>query len=374
MTKFTKKQFKTILNKHKFIDNWFWTRYGLNPYNGCQFGCVYCDSRSNKYYLPSDFENDIIVKTNVGEMLDKRLSKARTLLPDIVGTGGTTDCYQPAEKEFKNTRQCLEVLAKHKYPVLVGTKSTLVLRDLDILDQIGQNTWSCVSLTITTTNAKTARFLETRAPSPQERFKVISTIKQKAKNIQVGVWLIPVVPFLTDSDEDLETMIRTSKESGADYIILGGGMTLRDSQALWFLQHLKNKFPELITKYETLYGFKYDPNNYTGSYGPTGNYSKKINQRCFELCKKYHLPYRIKRFIPDDYRKMNYLLAEQLLNKAYELQALGKAHSQIFWAGQNIQNLKESIVEIAKRGELKKIRNVDEKIESYILDHLTPQV
>ncbi len=97
MPTFIKQQFKSILNKKKFIDNWFWDRYSINPYNGCSFGCIYCDARSAKYHAPQDFENKITIKQNVGPMLDKRLSRARTLLPDVVGLGGVTDCYQPAE-------------------------------------------------------------------------------------------------------------------------------------------------------------------------------------------------------------------------------------------------------------------------------------
>ncbi len=139
MVNYQEKEYKSILNKHKFIDSWFWNRYGINPYNGCQFGCVYCDSRSEKYHLPTDFENDIIIKKDVSSMLDKRLTNARALLPDVVAFSGACDPYQPAEAKFKNTRQCLEVLEKHKYPVHIITKSKLVLRDLDLLEKIGSN-------------------------------------------------------------------------------------------------------------------------------------------------------------------------------------------------------------------------------------------
>lgn len=91
--------------------------------------------------MPTDFENDIVVKQRVGPLLDQRLSRARTLLPDVVGLGGVTDCYQPAETRFGNTRACLEVLAKHRYPVHLATKSTSVLRDGPLLDEIGRLSW-----------------------------------------------------------------------------------------------------------------------------------------------------------------------------------------------------------------------------------------
>jgi DNA repair photolyase len=186
-------------------------KYGINPYNGCQFGCIYCDSRSAKYHLPTDFDNTILVKKNIGPMLDKRLTNARTLLPDVAGTGGTTDPYQPAEKKYENTRQCLEVFARHRYPVLIGTKSNLVLRDLDLLEMIGENSWCTVGITITTTDPEKAKFLETSAPSPEARLNTIRSIKGKTKHVQVGVWLIPVVPFLTDSEQ---VQILFSSEAG----------------------------------------------------------------------------------------------------------------------------------------------------------------
>jgi DNA repair photolyase len=369
MVRYTEKEFKSILNKRKYIDSWFWDRYGINPYNGCQFGCIYCDSRSMKYYLPTDFENDIIVKKNVKDMLDKRISRARTLLPDVVGMSGASDPYHHAEARYKNTQQCLEVLEKHGYPVHMITKSRLVLRDMDLLERIGEKSWCCVSVTITTTNPEVARFLETRSPSPQVRFNVIKTIKERAKHIQTGVLLIPVVPLLCDSDRQLEEMVKQSKEAGADYLLFGG-MTMRDLQALWFMKHVKERYPELVEGYEELYKFKYDPESYEGIYAPKRSYQLRINKKLLALCDEYEMPYRIKRFIPDDFRRENYLIAEKILNQAYQLQILGKAWSNTHWAGMNIQNLKESISDVGRRGELKKIRNVNDDIQSFILQEL----
>ena len=370
MVTYTHKEFKSILIKRKFIDNWFWDRYGINGYNGCEHSCIYCDSRSAKYYLPADFENDIIVKKNVKEMLDNRFSNASTLLPDIVAMSGASDPYHPAEAKFKNTLQCLEVLEKHKYPVHIITKSKLVLRDLEILEEIGKNNWCCVSVTITTANSRTAKFLEPRVSSPPERFNIIKTIKNKTRHIQAGVFLIPVIPFLCDSDEELENMVRTTKESKCDYILFGGAMTMRDNQALWYLKHLRQKYPGLIRKYEELYQFQYNPEQYNGTYGADKTYNILINRKLLDNCKKYKLPFRIKRFIPDDFRKLNYIISEKLLNHAYYLQMTGQIWSNIHWAGMNIQNLKESVADIAGRNEFRKIRNVDSRIETYIIKNL----
>lgn len=369
MVEYIEKEFKSILNVFKYIDSWYWCKYTINTYNGCQFGCIYCDSRSAKYHMPTDFENTIIVKKNVKEMLDKRLTRARKLLPDVVATG-SNDAYQPAEAVYKNTRQCLEVFAKHKYPVGVGTKSKLVLRDLDLLEKIGKNNWCSVSVTVTTTDPEVTKFLEPRAPTSNERFDVIRTIKEQTKHIQAGVSFIPIVPYLCDSDEDLEKMVHSIKASGADFILFGSGVTMRDLQARWFLKHLKERYPELIEKYEELFEFKYDPASYEGTYNPKASYLKKINKKMYDLCEKYELPYRINRFIPNDFRRANYRIAEKLLNEAYRLQMVGKAWSNKHWAGMNIQNLNESIVKIAKRNELQKIRNVNDEIEAFIRENL----
>ncbi len=349
-------------------------------------------------------------------MLDNRLSRVRKLLPDVVAMSGASDPYQPAEEKYKNTRQCLEVLSKHKYPVHIGTKSTLITRDLDILAEIAESTWSAVSITITTTDPELARFLEPRAPEPQKRFETITKIK-KARNILAGVNLMPIVPFLGDSEGQLESVVKCTKDSGADYLLFGAGMTMRDNQANWFLMKLKESYPEFVDKYLELYdahwteedelnqeyeqGSKdeykqnhrqkdkqvyghehnYEAENhndhhqtqktaYQGRYVPDKKYIKRISKTILQLCAKYQIPYRMKRFIPNDFRYLNYQISEEFLNQSYDLQMTGRPWTNLFWAGQNIQNLKESIADIAHRGELQKIRNVDQILEDRIWDIL----
>lgn len=362
MITFTEKSFKSILNVYKQVDHWFWTRYSINPYNGCQIGCLYCDARSAKYHLPTDFENQIVIKSGAAEQLDQRITRARTLLPDVVGIGGTTDGYQPAERKYRVTRRLLEVLESHHWPTHIFTKSPLVVEDAGLLDRIAQRSWAAVSLTITTTSEPVARFLETRASLPARRFEAIRELKTAAPNLLVGVLFIPITPFLTDDDQNLEAMVRESKAAGADYLLFGGGMTLRDQQAKWYLKHLKATFPALIPKYETLYQFQYQEDQYNGSYGPPPNYSVPIHRKLIELCQAYELPFRIPRYVPQDYRRVNYQVAEQLLNHAWQQQMVGKKAKDVFWAGINIQSLKEDIQEVAARDELRQIRNVQGRI------------
>lgn len=371
MIKYVPKEFKTILNRYKFIDSWFWCRYSINPYNGCEFACTYCDSRSHKYHLQPEFDHVIFVKNNAGDMLDKRLQRARTLLRDVVAIGGTCDAYQPAEASYKNTRQCLDVLLKYHYPVVLSTKSTLVLRDMDILSRIAKDSWCTIGITVTTLDKKLAKFLEPRAPSPEERLDVVKKIKEKYSEMQAGVNFIPIVPFLCDDEKTMEEVVSGAKDAGADFILFGGGMTLRDNQASWFLKRLSQEFPQLVGEYEELYQGKYTPaEGYQGRYEPGKGYTKRIRRKMLELCEKYELVFRLKRYIPDGFRKQNYLVAQKLLDESYLSQMLGKPWKKPFWAGQNINNLKESIQDIARRNELAKIRNVDSLIGQHVLSLL----
>jgi len=371
MIKYIPKEFKTILNKYRFIDSWFWCRYSINPYNGCEFACTYCDSRSHKYHLQPEFDQLIYVKSNVGAMLDNRLRRARTLLPDVVAIGGTCDAYQPAEASHKNTRQCLEVLLKYHYPVIISTKSTLILRDLDILSRIAEDSWCAIGITITTLDRKLAVFLEPRAPFPEKRLNVVKEIKERCPEIQAGVNFIPVVPFLGDDEKNMGEVVLGTKMAGADFILFGGGMTLRDNQASWFLKRMSEGFPHLVEKYEELYQGKYtSAEGYRGRYEPGKSYLKRIHRKMLELCQKYELAFRLKRYIPDDFRRQNYLVAQKLLDESYLSQMLGRPWTKTFWAGQNINNLGESIEDIMRKGELRRIRNVDSSIEAYILNLL----
>ncbi len=372
MIKYIAEEFKTIFNKYRFIDSWFWCRYSINPYSGSEFACTYCDSRSHRYHLQPEFDQLIYVKNNAGTMLDNKLRRARTLLPDVVALGGTCDAYQPAEASYNNTRQCLEVLLRYHYPVIISTKSTLILRDLDILSQVARDTWCAIGVTITTLDRKLAGFLEPKAPLPEKRLNVIKEIKQGGPEIQVGVNFIPIVPFLGDDERNMGEVVLGTKMAGADFILFGEGMTLRDNQASWFMRRLSEEFPHLVEKYEQLYQAKYAPaEGYSGRYEPRKSYLKRIHREMLELCDRHQLAFRIKRYIPEDFRKQNYLVAQKLLDESYPSQMSGRPWTKTFWAGQNISDLGESIEDIARMAELRRIRNIDAPVEEHVLNLLT---
>ena len=181
---------------------------------------------------------------------------------------------------------------------------------------------------------------------------------------------MPVIPFLTDAEWQLEELVKKAKDSGADYLLFGAGMTMRNIQALWFLKQLRKTFPKLIYKYEQLYHFKYDENNYNGNYTVSGDYYRQINSILAELCYKYSLPIRIKRYIPNDFRKLNYIISEKLLNKAYELQLRNISDKDTFWLGMNIQNLKESIVSIFQKDQLDSLNNMNKDLKEFIVKEI----
>lgn len=367
---FREESFKSIMNVRKTINPWFWDKYSVNPYNGCQFGCVYCDSRSSKYHMPADFENDIVVKLQAAELLENRLKRARTLLPDVVALGATTDPYQPAESIYQTSRQCLEVLNRQHYPVHVCTKSRLVLWDLDLLESIGRNTWCTVSVTLTTTRSNVSRFLEPRAPGPDQRLEIIRLIKEKTSHVQTGILLMPVVPFLTDRAGDLEDLVKQAVQAGADYVLFASGMTMRDEQALWFLNKLNERFPQALSYFERLYEFVYDPQVYQGRCNPPSSYSSAIEHLLLNLCDKHHIATRVKRYLPDDFRRENYRIAEQLFSMAGRAQITGQPWSKIFWTAHDIQKLKVSIREMDLPRREKELGRLDGRLMQQIEEML----
>jgi len=361
--KIINKEFKTALNKLKYPDSWFWCRYTINPYSGCAHTCIYCDARSQRYYLSQDFENEVIVKTNLDKVLDKKIKNSRKLLPDVIGPGGVCDAYQPIELEVENTLKILKVIEKHKFPVNIATKSNLITRDMEILNRIGKDTWCTVGFSITTMNEELARFLEPHSSSPNERLEALKQIKQKAPNVQVGTYFMPIIPFLEDNDENLDAVIKKSKEVGADFVIFAPGLTLRDAQADFFFKKLQ----------ESKYNHVVKPllNLYKGQMGPPKDYVNKMHQKLLTLCKKYDVAMREKRWIPNDYRKWNYKISELLLVKDYMNKLTsGKSNKSFYWAGLTLNNLEESIITVYKRGELATLKNFNSEVIKFVEPYL----
>ena len=347
MVKYIYKEFKSVLNKLKYPDSWFWARYTLNEYSGCAHACIYCDARSQRYYL-EDFENEVIIKTDFDKKLDLRLKRARTLLPDVIAPGGVNDAYQPIENKVKQTRKVLQVIAKHKFPINIATKSKLITRDIDVLKKIAADTWCTIGFSISTANEELAKFLEPYSPLPSERLGALKMMKKEAPQIQIGTYFIPIIPFLEDDDKNLEDVIKKTKEAGADFILYSPGLTLRDLQVDYFIKKLKNsKYHHVVKPLLNLY---------KGQMHPSADYVQKMHLKLVNLSQKHNLPIRVKRWIPQDYRKWNYKISEILLNKEYlDFIKSGKSNTTMKWAGLKLNNLKESILNIYKNDKIDQI-------------------
>ena len=348
----------------KYIDSWFWCRYTLNPYQGCEHACIYCDARSERYYLHEDFDDRIFLKENAPNLLDRKLKNSRTFLPDVVSLGGTCDSYQPAEEKYHNTRKILKILQKNKFPINLSTKNILVKKDLDIIHDIANETWATIAFTITTTDSDMANFLEPHASPPEERLKTIKFISENYPEIHIGVNFMPIVPILEDTPENLNSVIKKSKEAGAEFILFSPGMTLRDSQAKVFLHHLKKYFkninkPELYDTFLKLYDL--------GSSQEVNReyFAKKILE-IIKICQKYNIKTQVKRWYPPDFRNSNYKAAEKLFSLSLENHIMGKPNKNLYWAAMHIQNLPRSIGSLDASGDLNKLKYLTPKIRKII--------
>ena len=244
-------QAKSLLNPVKQPDTWFGLKYNMNLYRGCQHRCIYCDSRSQCYRIDR-FDQDILVKANAPELLRSELARKR--VKGTIGTGSMNDPYMPLEKKLNLTRRALEIIATFRFPVHVITKSDLVLRDADVLQQIGQ-IYAAVSFTITTANDDLGKQVEPGAPLPSARFHALQKLAERG--IYAGVTLMPVLPFLQDDPQNIRAIVRRAADSGAQYIIASFGVTLRDRQRAYFYNELDRRFPGVKQQYVRSFGEQY---------------------------------------------------------------------------------------------------------------------
>ncbi|MEA4906129.1 MAG: radical SAM protein [Anaerolineaceae bacterium] len=281
---------RTLLSSIRPPDPTFGLRYNFNLYRGCQHQCIYCDSRSECYQI-EDFAHEILVKSNAIALLDQELARKRQR--GTIGTGSMNDPYMPCEAHIQLTRRALQVILKHRFPVHVITKSNLVRRDADILEEIAK-VYAAVSFTITTADDALGRKLEPGAPPVSERLAAIRELS--GRGIYCGVTLMPVLPFLTDNEENLTAIVRLAAEAGASYILPGFGVTLRDRQRAYFYQQLERLFPGLSARYEAAFGQRYHcaPRRP----GP-------LEERFRQLCQEYGLATHMAVYRPDGARQLS---------------------------------------------------------------------
>ena len=237
-------QAKTLLNREN----------GMNVYRGCMHGCVYCDSRSRCYQFTHPFE-DIEVKENAPELLEKILRTKRKKI--MIGTGSMCDPYQPCEMDLRIVRRCLELIDRYGFGAAVLTKSDRVLRDLDLFTSINRKAKALVQMTLTIADEGLSRKLEPNVCNSRRRYEALKEFQRAG--IPTVVWMTPILPFLTDTKENVETIVDWCIDAGVKGIICWNmGMTLREGDREYYYRALDRYFPGLSLKYREKYGNSYE--------------------------------------------------------------------------------------------------------------------
>ncbi len=288
---------KSILNKTKRRDPWFLDDYTLNPYSGCSFNCLYCYIRGSKY--GEHMERKLGVKVNAPELLEKALhTKAKKGQHGIIVFSSATDPYLQIEKEIGLTRQLLEIILKYEFPVHIITKSDLILRDLELINEIdrrarknipkelaGLNRGAFMTFSFSTIEESVSRIFEPGATSPQIRLETMS--KCKKEGFLTGVSMMPLLPWISDTTESLEKMFAEFKQQGADYIFPAHltlfGNEPSSSKTLVF-RAIEKHYPHLIDKYQKYFDNSIDMPSF---------YKKAFYRKMSELGQKFGVRNRI---------------------------------------------------------------------------------
>ena len=263
-------------------------RCGMNIYRGCTHGCIYCDSRSKCYQFTHAFE-DIEVKQNAPELLEAALKSKRKKC--MIGTGSMSDPYMHCEEQLKLTRQCLEIISRYEFGLAIQTKSDRILRDIDLLDEINQKAKVVVQMTLTTYDDDLCAILEPNVCNTKRRIQVLEEMQKRG--IPTVVWLTPILPFINDTEENVNAILEECIRVGVKGIIcFDMGVTLREGDREYFYEALDKNFLGLKEKYIKTYGNSYNV--------PSPNNAKLM--RLFEdICKAHNILYK-----PNDcFRFMN---------------------------------------------------------------------
>ncbi len=282
---------KSVLNKTKRRDSWFLDDYTINLYSSCSFNCLYCYIRGSKY--GTNLEKSLSVKTNAIEVLDKQLTnRAKKNQYGIIVLSSATDPYLQIEKKYELTRAALQVIRKHKFPVHIITKSDLIERDFDILHDINQSAvlpddlkllkkGVMISYSFSTLRDDVGKIFEPGATPPSKRLKTLQkTIDQ---GFLTGVSMMPLLPYISDTTEQLHHMFSTFKEKKVNYVLpatitlFGSGKA--DSKTL-MLEAIRKHFPELEEKYNRFFSNSSEMPTY---------YRTAFYKKMEELCKAYEL-------------------------------------------------------------------------------------
>lgn len=250
--------------------------YFISPYRGCELGCVYCLGQRDEESFGYS-QDKVRVEINSPQILKKELKNTKKSVICLSG-------YQPAEKIYRVIRKNLNVLNSRRFPVHLVTRSNMVLDDLDILSRIDQDSWLCVSFSVSNFDNKITRIFEPNAPSPRERLKAIGDIGKAG--IQTGIVLSPVLPYITDTDKQLKSIVEEAANQNAKYIV-PQVLNLEDNIRARVIQKIKEHYPKLLIKYKKLYEL--------GPF-PDVRYTRQLFRKINRLLREYNLPNTVPMF------------------------------------------------------------------------------
>ena len=273
--------------------------FGMNIYRGCLHGCIYCDSRSKCYQFTHPFE-DIEVKQNAPELLEAALRSKRKKA--MLGTGSMTDPYMPCEEKLCLMRRCLEIISKYEFGVSPLTKSDMILRDIDLLDEINRKAKTVVQMTLTTYDDDLCKILEPNVCNTKRRIEVLEKFRERG--IPTVVWLTPICPYINDTPENITAILEECARVGVKGVIcFDMGLTLREGDREYYYAALDKHFPGVKEKYISRYG---------NAYEVPSPHSRELMDLFRKTCKKYGMLYRpeecfkyIEEF-PDKYEQMSF--------------------------------------------------------------------
>lgn len=270
---------KTLISAKKDT-SWFGIDYNMNIYKGCNHGCIYCDSRSECYRI--DHFDTVRAKENALSIIENELR--RKVKHGVIGTGSMSDPYNPCERVHELTRQALGLVNQYQYGISIATKSNLIERDADVLQQIKKHSPVLCKITITSYDDALSQKIEPNVAPSSHRFAAIEKLSDVG--IFTGVLMLPILPYLTDTTDNIKSIINKAHACGAKFIYPYFGVTLRQNQRDWYFDKLEEKFPHLNLSqaYRQRYGYAYNCQS------PKLKELKKVfTEECSRLGLLYHM-------------------------------------------------------------------------------------
>jgi DNA repair photolyase len=243
---------KTIITHNKYPNAWFGNKYNMNIYRGCSHGCIYCDSRSDCYQI-ENFD-EIVAKKDALIIIEKELRSKRNT--GIVGTGSMSDPYNPLEKKYNLTRGALELVNSCGFGIGITTKSDIIIRDIDILKDINKHSPVCIGITITAGEDYLSQNIEPLAPSSSRRFDALAKLSKNG--IYTGILMMPILPFISDNEENIISIVKKGADYGIKYIYPAFGVTLRSGNREYFYHKLNQTYPGVSERYKMSFGYSYE--------------------------------------------------------------------------------------------------------------------